>query len=40
MTVASAAQPLAEAGAWEEDVRRDLESRTRIGRSDYEKLRD
>jgi hydroxymethylglutaryl-CoA synthase len=34
------AGPQARAGAWEEDVRRDLESRTRIGRRAYEKLRD
>ncbi len=33
------AGPRARAGAWEEDVRRDLESRTRISRADYEKLR-
>ncbi len=34
------AGPQALAGAWEEDVQRDLESRTRISRADYEKLRD
>jgi hypothetical protein len=27
------------AGAWEADIRRDLESRTRISRAEYEKLR-
>ena len=34
------AGPKAAAGEWEEDVRRDLESRTTIGRGEYEKLRD
>ncbi len=33
------AGPQALAGAWEEDVRRDLASRTRISRDEYEKLR-
>jgi hydroxymethylglutaryl-CoA synthase len=34
------AGPQALAGAWEEDVERDLASRTQISHADYEKLRD
>ena len=34
------AGPRALAGAWEADIQRDLESRTRISRAEYEKLRD